>query len=635
MVCRILQLAVMMTALSAFGEKGYLFTYFSDNPANGRRGEAAGLHLAWSFDGLNWTAFNDDQPILVPELGRDRLMRDPCVCAGPDGAFHLVWTMGWSGGSIGYASTKDFVTWTDQREIPVMADEPTTRNCWAPELTYSREDGNFYLYWASTIPDRHTPIPDMDRREAGLNHRIYLTTTRDFVTFSKSRLWFDPGYSAIDASAVYDEQEGDWLVFVKNENHTPLQKDLRMMRTKTLLGDLPGETGEPLTGSWTEGPSAIFIDGALYLYFDAYRAHRYGVLKSTDRGRTWTDLSDKLRMPGRIRHGTAIEVDRRLVYDLLNVRWSRPESVQPPAAAEAPGVTLAGLTMGAEKLLRYGERVKIEGELTYLVSDGADFHLTMDEHGALKVVAVPGWWTPARVVTALVLALLAFAAVLGWAFLLRHQKKTGARVNEAVQKERLRLSHDLHDGYQQLLAGCMFRLTAAQTLLGRGNVSKAERQLEGLQSSLTHAQDELRAALWTMKEEAEGPSAMAELFRYAAARLPQWEGKVTFASEGEEKPLSRRYAGALLMILQEAVGNALRHGAARHVWVKTVFGRRGFAVVVKDDGCGFDTARPVADAGGVHLGLESMRSRAAKIGGRLVVRSVPGKGTEVKIVLEV
>lgn len=631
----LLSLAAVSMAFAAFGETGYLFSYFSNNSANGRRGEAAGLHLAWSFDGLNWAAFNNDQPILVPMVGRDRLMRDPCICPGPDGTFHLVWTSGWTGNSIGYASSTNLVDWSEQRELAVMSGEPTARNCWAPELTYNPDDGLFYLYWSSTIPDRHSPIPDMDRREAGLNHRIYLTTTRDFMTFSPARLWFNPDYSVIDAAAVRDPVTRDWLCFVKNENHTPVQKDIRLLRVSALSRPLPSDAGPALTGHMTEGPSALFVGETLYLYFDRYREAAYGALRSRDRGRTWEDVSGSLRLPQGIRHGTAFEVDRSLVYDLLQARWPSTEASGEPLPVTAPDVSLAGLTMGAEKILKYGEKVRVEGELTYLVPEGSDFRLTMDENGGLRVVAVPGWWTPMRVAAALAILILLFAALLGWVLVLQHQKKAESRVNDAVQRERLRLSQDLHDGYQQLLAGCMFRLTAAMTLVGRNATAKALAQLEGLRGSITHAQTELRAALWTMTGEAEGPGAIADLFRSAAARLPQWEGVVSFTTEGPEKAISRRYAGALLMILQEAIGNALRHGCATEVRVRFVFGRRGLAMLVRDNGAGFDVAKAEACAGGVHLGLSGMRSRAAKIGGRFAVRSWPARGTEVKVLLEV
>ena len=287
-----------------------------------------------------------------------------------------------------------------------------------------------------------------------------------------------------------------------------------------------------------------------------------------------------------------------------------------------------------------GARLCVCGTLSFRYPECDDFRIAVTQRDDVQVLRAPAWWTPARLAAAITLVALLFLAILGWALLLCHQKAAERSVHDAVQKERLRLSSDLHDGYQQLLAGCMFRLTAAMTLgekLRNGGSPalwrKVDEQFDGLRSSLTHAQDELRAALWTMKEEAEGPAAIGELFRYAASRLPQWEGIVSFETEGEESPISRRYAGALLMILQEAVGNALRHGRAKHVRVRVVFGRKGLAMIVKDDGCGF-VVESAGGAPGVHLGLKSMQSRAENIGGRFAVRSAPGAGTEVKIVLE-
>ena len=61
-------------------------------------------------------------------------------------------------------------------------------------------------------------------------------------------------------------------------------------------------------------------------------------------------------------------------------------------------------------------------------------------------------------------------------------------------------------------------------------------------------------------------------------------------------------------------------------------GKRGLAMIVSDDGCGFDVDSTQL-ASGVHLGLQSMKSRAEKIGGKFAVRSAPGRGTEVKVVL--
>ena len=106
----------------------YLFSYFI--------GEKDGLHLAWSNDGYHWAPLAGDASLLVPGIGEDKLMRDPSICQGPDGTFHMVWTSSWHDRIIGYASSRDLVHWSRQKAIPVMMHEPEAHNCWAPELFY-------------------------------------------------------------------------------------------------------------------------------------------------------------------------------------------------------------------------------------------------------------------------------------------------------------------------------------------------------------------------------------------------------------------------------------------------------------------------------------------------------------------
>ncbi len=124
----------------------YLFSYFLNNGEDG-------LHLAWSADGLKWQALKGGKSFLTPEVGNSKLMRDPCITTGPDGTFHMVWTDSWVGNTIGYASSKDLIHWSGQKALPVMAHEPTVRNCWAPEIIYDARK-NFRIFWASTIPGK-------------------------------------------------------------------------------------------------------------------------------------------------------------------------------------------------------------------------------------------------------------------------------------------------------------------------------------------------------------------------------------------------------------------------------------------------------------------------------------------------
>ena len=94
-----------------------------------------------------------DTVLLKPDVGNQKVMRDPSIVQGPDGIFHLVWTSSWRGDKgFGYASSKDLIHWSEQQFIPVMEHEPTTVNVWAPELFYDDEGKQFIIIWASCIP---------------------------------------------------------------------------------------------------------------------------------------------------------------------------------------------------------------------------------------------------------------------------------------------------------------------------------------------------------------------------------------------------------------------------------------------------------------------------------------------------
>jgi len=287
----------------------YLFSYFTD------RGEH-GLYLASSMDGLSWTALNDGNPILAPGIGKDSLMRDPSIVQGPDGTFHMVWTTGWWDRYIGYASSKDLVHWSEQKIIPVMEHEPEAKNSWAPELFYDEASGLFYIFWATTIPGRHTDVAESER-EKGLNHRIYYTTTRDFETFSPTALFFNPDFSVIDA--VLLRKNDEYIMFLKNENPNPPEKNIRITKAASAEGPYATEVSDPITGNyWAEGPTALEIGDYTYVYFDKYREHRYGAVRSTDLEH-WEDISDSIQFPRGTRHGTAFAISQDEYNTLLTL----------------------------------------------------------------------------------------------------------------------------------------------------------------------------------------------------------------------------------------------------------------------------------------------------------------------------
>lgn len=297
-------------------KKAYLFSYFIGNGEDG-------LHLAYSYDGLKWTALNEGKPYITPMIGKDRLMRDPSICLGPEGTFHMVWTSSWTDRIIGYASSKDLIHWNEQKAIPVMMHEPTAHNCWAPELFYDKPSQTYYIFWATTIPGRYKEIPTSES-EKGLNHRIFYVTTKDFKTFSETKMFFNPDFCVIDAAIAVDPVHHDLLMVVKNENSNPPEKNLRITRTKNIQKGFPIKVSAPITGNyWAEGPSPLFINGYMYIYFDKYRNHKYGAVRSKD-GKHWEDISDIVSFPQGTRHGTAFKVDTSVIDNLLKTRYYNP-----------------------------------------------------------------------------------------------------------------------------------------------------------------------------------------------------------------------------------------------------------------------------------------------------------------------
>jgi two-component system nitrate/nitrite sensor histidine kinase NarX len=96
-------------------------------------------------------------------------------------------------------------------------------------------------------------------------------------------------------------------------------------------------------------------------------------------------------------------------------------------------------------------------------------------------------------------------------------------------------------------------------------------------------------------------------------------------------PLSPEAQLQVMHIVQESLSNARKHAGASHVEVDMQRGPT-YRFKVRDDGKGFE---PTAVSGDLHVGLRIMRERARRIGGKLEVRSEPGRGTEVELTLPV
>ncbi|MES2773820.1 MAG: glycoside hydrolase family 43 protein [Bacteroidota bacterium] len=286
--------------MACSSSKAYLFTSFHE-PADG------GLRMLYSKDGYHW---NDlDTILLKPAIGKPKIMRDPSMIQGPDGTFHLVWTTEWKGGNgFGYASSKDLINWTEQEYIPVMKQEPTVVNVWAPELFYDDEKQDFIIVWASCIPGRF----DRGIEDDSNNHRLYVTTTKDFKTFAPTRLFLDPKFSVIDA-VIVKRGNADYVLVLKD--NTRPERNIKVAFSSRAEGPYENVSA-PFTEKFTEGPAVSKVKDGWLIYYDVYQKKKYGASFTMD-FKSFVVADSLVSVPQGHKHGTVLTVNKKVLRQLL------------------------------------------------------------------------------------------------------------------------------------------------------------------------------------------------------------------------------------------------------------------------------------------------------------------------------
>ena len=297
----------------------FLFSYFTRNGEDG-------VHLAYSRDGISWAALNGGRPVITPAVtGAGRgwqewnttaaLMRDPSILRGPDGMFHLVWTVSWTDHGIGVAHSRDLIHWSEQTRVPVMEHEPGALNSWAPDLFYDEATKEYVIAWATSIPGRFPATDSLAQRTSRgrADHRLYYVTTKDFKTYSRAKLLYDGGFCAIDGTI---KKSGDtYYLVMKDETFFPQVRNLRVASSKRATGPY-GPASPSFTEKDTEGPSILSAGGWWYVYFDYYTRGRYGAVRTKDFTH-WEPFSDSLKAPRGMRHGSAFLAPESVLRGLL------------------------------------------------------------------------------------------------------------------------------------------------------------------------------------------------------------------------------------------------------------------------------------------------------------------------------
>lgn len=235
-----LKASASVTVLRADNSKYWVMSYFQNGELP-KSPEQDALHLAYSADGLTWTPLAPATPeFQLADFGSNRL-RDPFILRKQDGTFVLLatdWTRTtssadyWTSPSpnLVVADSTDLITFTNPRLLqvtPVVEPDGLPMHAWAPEAFYDADREQYGILWSGN-----------DARDV---NRIYVSYTTDFVTLANPEpvVFFDPGYSVIDATLVRTE-EANFLLFKDESDNsggvgTGTGKDVQIARSTSLV----------------------------------------------------------------------------------------------------------------------------------------------------------------------------------------------------------------------------------------------------------------------------------------------------------------------------------------------------------------------------------------------------------------
>lgn len=201
---------------------------------------------------------------------------------------------------------------------------------------------------------------------------------------------------------------------------------------------------------------------------------------------------------------------------------------------------------------------------------------------------------------------------------------------QAVLDERGRLAREMHDTLIQGCAG-VSALLEANSSLDPSQISAKEHLLEYARSQLRTTINEAREAVWDLRHADGSATTISPILESMTQQVSREFGvPVEYRITGKPFELDQSTAHELLMVVREALHNAIRHGRPTQIRVSIDFGKHGFSVRVEDDGCGFDPSAVSSSSNG-HYGIVGMRERASRMGGTLGLQSESGRGTELML----
>lgn len=200
----------------------------------------------------------------------------------------------------------------------------------------------------------------------------------------------------------------------------------------------------------------------------------------------------------------------------------------------------------------------------------------------------------------------------------------------AVLQERERLARELHDSVTQSLYSLTLFSEWTAGLLHKGDYSEVDAKLKRITEIARQALKEMRLMLYELRSAELQKEGLRSALETRLAAVEERAGVATALHFEQTLTLPETLEYELYHIAREALNNALKHASAHQVIVHFQASDWGVRLCIEDDGVGFDYPQASRNGG---MGLQTMYTRAERIGGKLLVEAAPGQGSRISVLI--
>lgn len=207
-----------------------------------------------------------------------------------------------------------------------------------------------------------------------------------------------------------------------------------------------------------------------------------------------------------------------------------------------------------------------------------------------------------------------------------------ARIIQAQEDERLRLSQQIHDGPTQTMSNLVLQAEVCERFIDR-DPQEAKAELASLKNTIHHTLQEMRRFIFDVRPMILDDLGLVPTLRRYIQDFGERSGiEVSLVVQGSETRLPPHIEISAFRLIQEALANVARHAHASQVRIALEMEPRNLTVTIEDNGVGFrlEETEELLGKGHRRMGIISMRQRVEMLlKGHLSVESTPGRGTRV------